>query len=152
MPPTRRRGRSGLALATIVYVAFVVLLFGLTLAVTASFAYQSVHRQVSQRQAMEAAQAGLALAIYQVADNPSWGTRGETLTQTVGDTGTRCTVTFNSGPPTVWSTNNLQGSTGVAGYGGQPVPPFSALIVSHGASEHGQTQKLEALIQLAPYP
>lgn len=153
MQHPRGRGERGLALATIVYVAFVLLLFGLTLAVTASFAYQSVHRQVSQRQAMEAAQAGLALAIYQVADDPAWGTRGETLAESVGDSGTRCTVSFQPGPQTAWSTNNLQGSTGVAGYRGQPVPPFSALIVSEGTIEDGrQAQKVEALIQLAPYP
>lgn len=140
----------GLALASVMFVIFMVLLFGLTLASVGSYQYQSTYLVVERHRALEAAEAGVARAIYAVADNPNFGAHGEGLQEKLAD-GSSYRVSFVPSAGLAWSLNNFQSASGVAGWHDHSVPPYCALLVASGTSPAGQKRVVEALVQAQTY-
>lgn len=158
-PRGRSRTTSGFAMATTLYVVFTVLVFGLTLATMASFQYTLANDAVNRGRAFEAAQSGMSQAIYNLSNQSSWGTAKESITGSVSSDGSSYTVTFDSTSGSPYSVNNLSGTTSVAGWRGQPVPPYSALVVSQGSIRNSmdpaggnQTRVVESVVQFAAFP
>lgn len=155
-PRARSRRSSGFAMATTLYVVFTVLVFGLTLATMASFQYQFAHDAVNRGRALEAAQSGMSQAIYNLSSQSSWGAAKESITGSVSSDGSSYAVTFDATSGSPYSVNNLSGTTSVAGWRGQPVPPYSALLVSQGSIPNpaggSNTRVVESVVQFAAFP
>jgi Tfp pilus assembly protein PilX len=145
-----RRPR-GLALITTLYVAFVILLFGMTLATVAGFGYQMANGRAQSRRALEAAQAGLAETIYGLGQDRAFGTHAERTRGAVDDE-TAWAVDFDRASGAAWSVNNLRGRARVPGWRGQVVPPWSALVVSRATCADQQSATVEAIVQYASFP
>lgn len=60
-------------------------------------------------------------------------------------------LTFETNRGLAYSTNNLQGDTAVAGWGGRSVPRHAALLIGEGRSG-GVVRRVEALLAVPPYP
>lgn len=147
--------RRGLALATVLLVVFVVLLFALTLASLATSRYQLAGHGAARTRNLEAAQAGLAEAIARLSGQPRYGRASESFSAPVGPGGPEYAVTFDRTRGVPWSVNNLQGLTRVAGWGGRVVPPHSAHLVAEGRFPDDAADRLrrvEALVQFRSFP
>lgn len=146
-----RRPR-GLALATVLLVVFVVLLFALTLASLATSRYQLASHGAARTRNLEAAQAGLAEAIARLSADPRYG---GTISAQVGPDGPTSRLTFDRTRGEPWSTNNLQGNGRVAGWKGRVVPPHAAHLVAEGLfPDDGpdRIRRVEALVQFQNFP
>lgn len=151
----RRRAQRGLALATVLFVVVLVLMFALTLAGLASSRYQMASQGLARQLNFEAAQAGLAETIARMTADPRFGRSGETVSRQLSPGGPRYQVTFDRSAGVPWSVNNLQGTTRTAGWQGRVVPPYSALLISRASvpgEEPGRTRTLEALVQFRSFP
>lgn len=147
--------RRGLALATVLLVVFVVLLFALTLASLATSRYQLAAHGAARTRNMEAAQAGIAAAMARLSAQPRYGRAAESFSAQVGPDGPEYSVTFDRTRGAPWSVNNLQGLTRVAGWGGRVVPPHSAHLVAEGRyPDDGadRVRKVEAVVQFRSFP
>ncbi|MEW6283644.1 MAG: hypothetical protein AB1758_33845, partial [Candidatus Eremiobacterota bacterium] len=67
--------RAGMALLNSLWVVFLVLLFGLTLAALGSFQARLSRDAACREKAFEAAQSGLAVVISRLGQDPDWGAR-----------------------------------------------------------------------------
>lgn len=153
MPARTRRGRAaGLALLTVLVVAFLVVILAMVLVAVSALDYRMARQQVDHARAFEAAQAALSQAIYNLADDNSWGTHGEILQATMASDGSRYIVSFVPGSESAWSTNGLGNPASVKGWAGHVVPPRSVLVFATGLGPGGQSTTLEAVFVAPPIP
>ncbi|MHB2017453.1 MAG: hypothetical protein ACYCW6_10950 [Candidatus Xenobia bacterium] len=142
----------GMALAGLLGMIALMVVLGLGIASYAIYHMTTARQTTSRYRAREAALAGLSRAAAHLAGNPQWGLHGEALDGALAD-GSQYHVTFQSGQPCAWSANNLSTPSSVAGYKGQVVPGYSALMVATGVAPDGQTlQLLETVLQPSPCP
>jgi Tfp pilus assembly protein PilX len=125
----------GFALATVMMVVFVLLVFGLTLADLTTSSYQLSYQSSEQTRAFELAQAGVHEAIADLTTNPAW---------TVGVPNDSLDA---SGNFTVTVVNNLEGAGVVSG-----VPPYTAQIDSYSHVATGRSSHIQALVQFSSFP
>lgn len=143
--------RRGLAMASILLMVFMLLLFGMTLASLASSQYRLTSGSARRTQSLHAAQSGLALASYWMARNPSWGTTGESLDERVGEE--RFELGFSATADRPASVNNLESSSSRSAPNGRVVPPYTALLYVRGEDAQGtKPVVLEALARFASFP
>lgn len=126
--------RRGFAMATVLMVVFLLLLFALTLADLATAQYRLSWEASEKARACETAQAGVSDAIDRLTQNPNW------TSPVNGTTDSDCTYQ-------VQIVNNLQGATALSG-----VPPYTAQIVSSGWVASGKVDKITTLVQFASFP
>lgn len=148
-----RPGRQGIALAATVFIVFAVLIFGMMLASLSAFQYQLTRDSANHASTVEAAQAGMAQAVYNLENDATFGTHKETVTTSISSDGSTYSISFDSASGLPLSTNNLTGGGLKSGYQGQLVPPYTALIVSEGKTSAGRDARVvEGLYKYAPYP
>lgn len=109
----RRERSRGLALVTVLLVGFLVVLLATTLVAIGALDYRMANQQVDHARAFEAAQAALAQATYNLADDASWGTHGEILQATMGTDGSSYMITFAPTSVMPRSTNNMTNTAAV---------------------------------------
>jgi Tfp pilus assembly protein PilX len=130
---TRSPRRGGFALATLLMIIFLLLVFGLTLADLTTSAYQLSYQAGEQNRAVEVAQAGVHQMIDRLTTNPN--------------NSSGISTTLDGGNITVTVIDNLQGITAASG-----VPPYCAQIDSVGATASGRSAHLQVLVQFQSFP
>lgn len=164
------RRRRGFALSTTFIVVFLVVLAGFTMASIASFNYQMAKDAQLSDEALETAQAGMALAMNVFMQNPAWGTSpGDVLPESSpnpqggppSSDPLRYEVVFQDGVSGLpRSVNNLKGMSRALGPPDpanqnlpRAVPPHSALLFVRGTAGQGSQARrrvLECLVEFPP--
>ncbi|HXE73676.1 MAG TPA: hypothetical protein VNO81_13525 [Candidatus Nitrosotenuis sp.] len=135
-------------------VVFLIVLFAMALAALVTSQYRLASRSAHNARAFEAAQAGLAQAIYQMSLDPDYGRSGERLTGSVSSQGDTYSVSFDPAGAEPWSVNNLRNPSSVPGYGGQAVPPYTARVIATGqvAGSSSFRRRIQAVLAFPAFP
>jgi hypothetical protein len=128
-----RKKKTGIALATTLWIVVLIAILAFALLTLSSLATHFSEVAYHEALAFEAAQAGAAQALYNLANDVNWTTGF--VNQPLPDSPATYSMTFNPGQP-YYSVNNLSGSSAANGYfGAGTVPAGTAQIISTGTSK-----------------
>lgn len=122
----------GIAMATSLWVVVLVAVFAFALMTLSNISSFYSRRGIHEVMAFEAAQAGIADAMYNLAENQSW-TAGFN-NKTVPNGSATYSVTFNTAAPN-YSVNNINGASAASGFfGANTVAAKTAQVICTGTS------------------
>lgn len=146
----------GMALLTILLLTVLMVMMAVSMVFISTNFLALFGSAESKAVALKAAEAGVEYAIYQLNNDPEWGTaslafvanpntlptfnRNNGLSSVITlEDGSKFTINFDESDPRFGSVNNLFGTTTIAG---SETPPYTAKIVSIGESENGNATKV----------
>jgi hypothetical protein len=130
----------GIALATTLWVVVLVTIFAFALLTISSLTNHFSKRTLNETLAFEAAQAGLAQAMYNISYDPTWN--AGFVNQAIPSGNATYSMTFTPGQP-YYSVNNFTSFSDADGYfGPATVPSGTAQLICIGTSTGFQVKKI----------